>query len=154
MQRTTEAIQISPRLSLTLGVWVVTAHLVATWAVLLLIEVTLWLKLLMLGMLALSFVIETRRHIFHRGAASIREARWVSDGKWHLQLRDGSSTEAELLPSSFVKPWLVVLHFRCVGVPRRRSLVLLADSLDRAAARRLRVRLLQGRARQESVLGK
>jgi hypothetical protein len=50
--------------------------------------------------------------------------------KWHL---------VDLLPNSFVSPWLIVLNFK--GPTGRFSVILPADSMDEDTHRRLRVRV-------------
>ena len=60
------------------------------------------------------------------------EKQWavLADGKWHL---------VDLLPNSFISPWLIVLNFK--GGSGRYSVILPADSLDKDTHRRLRVRV-------------
>lgn len=72
-------------------------------------------------------------------AQAIIAVVWRDDGRWELQTRDGRRLPVALLPDSYVHPWLTVLNFR--GAARRRSVVLLPDSLDSQCYRRLRVRL-------------
>ena len=64
-------------------------------------------------------------------------------GGWQLTQADGRVIEPRLCPDSRVTPALILLNFR-VGRWRRRSLLLLSDSADAGALRRLRVRLRAG----------
>jgi hypothetical protein len=51
-------------------------------------------------------------HLLRRNDTAILEAVVASDGIWHLTLKSGVELSGELLPDSFVKPWLMVLGFR------------------------------------------
>jgi len=67
------------------------------------------------------------------------------DGTFSVRLMSGEWVPAEVLDSSFVKPWLTVLHLRLEDRRRMLPLVLLADMLDPEDFRRLRVWLHWGR---------
>ncbi len=66
---------------------------------------------------------------------------WQLDNDWRLELRSGETLTAELRPSSFLHPWLVILNLRVKGRRLPQSLVLARDSLDDTTFRHLRVRL-------------
>lgn len=85
-----------------------------------------------------SAFIAVRRHL---GGRSVRQAIWEVDGGWSLIRADGLRVTAQLLPETYLSPWLVVLRFRGCGVSWRPVLVLLPDSLDSETFRRLRVRM-------------
>jgi hypothetical protein len=76
--------------------------------------------------------------VLQRGAGTVRalELAAKGDARW----QDGSEQwhEAEILPSSYVSDWLVVVNLGAGGASRR-SLVLLPDSAVAEELRRLRV---------------
>ena len=71
----------------------------------------------------------------------IRRLVWQTENDWQLELRNGETLSAELRPSSFLHPWLVILNLRVEGRRLSQSLVLACDSLDETTFRQLRVRL-------------
>jgi toxin CptA len=71
--------------------------------------------------------------------------RCQADGSLHV-LAGGDWLAAELLPDTAVLAWLVVLRYRMVGGAGRHAVVVLPDSLETDAFRRLRV-WLRWRAR-------
>lgn len=79
----------------------------------------------------------------HFGPGRIVCVEFVEENRWRLDLANGWSGEAVLLPTSLVIPGLMVLNFRLCKCPllcwRYRSLCLLNDSLGHDSARRLRV---------------
>ena len=72
-------------------------------------------------------------------ARSVR-VTWDREGRWWWE-EAGRCREVALRPDSYCRPARVVLRFQAEGW--RSALVLLPDSLDAEALRRLRVRLLQ-----------
>jgi hypothetical protein len=68
------------------------------------------------------------------------------NGIWH------EGKEGAALASSFVSRWVSVVAVGTDDSPRRRYIVLLPDSLDHAAARRLRIWLQWSRTGERSAL--
>jgi toxin CptA len=95
----------------------------------------------LLGFVVISYYWNYRRHILMIGGRSPRRVICKSDGSWYLQDRDGEVRAAELLPSSYLHPRLVILNFRLEKSRRRRNLVLCSDSLDVRSLRQLRQHL-------------
>ncbi len=80
----------------------------------------------------------SRRHVHALELGAERSARWQDGARqWH---------EAEILPSSYVSDWLVVVNLGARD-GRGRSLVLLPDCVAAEELRRLRVWLRWRRAR-------
>ena len=76
---------------------------------------------------------------------------WDEDGIWRLRGQNGTWQEAELLPESYVSPYLVILNLRYLDGRRCPAQVLFYDSLDNESFRRLKVRLrLEGVTLPES----
>jgi hypothetical protein len=77
-------------------------------------------------------------HCRHLRRNSVTRLIREEDGRWTLGMCDGMHGGYRLLPDTYVHPRLTVLNF---SGPDSRSVVLLADSLEPAAFRRLRVML-------------
>jgi hypothetical protein len=96
------------------------------------------------------------------GERTVVALRWEPGGRWRLERRDGEIESARLLASSYLQPQLAVLCFviepgeknqsrsdhyssflvRCLNRGARwRAVVLMPDSVDAEALRRLRVRV-------------
>jgi hypothetical protein len=112
------------------------AHLGAMTAVLSL-NLSWEIKFSLLILLAISMFAVLRG----KGLASVDNLTWKESDEWVLALRDGSQYETQLLPSTYVSPWLVVLNFGKAENQRARSVTLFRDALDEETFRRLRVRL-------------
>ena len=74
---------------------------------------------------------------------SITTLRWLSDGSWQFENNAGEVCDAQLLPSSTVTPWLVILNFHITGRWTKwpGSVALCRDAVDEDTLRRLKVRL-------------
>ena len=76
-----------------------------------------------------------------KGASNVETLTWEEACEWVLELRDGTQYETQLLPSSYVSPWLVVLNFDKTTYSKIRLVTLFRDALDPESFRRLRARL-------------
>lgn len=138
-----ETLYLRPVASRYLAFWLALTHLTAL-IVLWQLQLTVSAKVLLsLGLLVYLFW-QLRHHLLWLNRNSIIEAEVESDGLWRLKLQSGEQKRVELQPSSFVRPWLMILNFRSGTVFTGLHLILLPDSLDRELARKLRVRLRQG----------
>ena len=95
----------------------------------------------LLVFVGISYYWNYRRHILMTAGRSPRRVICEQDRSWYLQDRAGEVREAELMPSSYLHPKLVVLNFRLTKSGRRRNLVLCSDSLDVRSLRQLRQHL-------------
>lgn len=84
------------------------------------------------------------RHALLRHARSVVRLELTDREHLRWQTRAGSWQSGRILGSSTVAPWLTVLNVRCDGRRWPLHVVLLTDSLDAAAFRRLRVWLRWG----------
>ena len=75
----------------------------------------------------------------------------AADGTFSVHLLQGDWQPAEVRGSSFVQPWLTVLHLGLAGRRGGLALVLLPDMLPREDFRRLRVWLRWGRKEVNSA---
>jgi hypothetical protein len=101
-----------------------------------------WAGLLMVCLFLLSWFSLRRHAVFGYGAKALNHLiRHAEDGRWTVESVGGQREDAELLGSSVVQSWIIVLNFRLhSGV--RRSRAVLGDELDADTLRRLRARLL------------
>ena len=99
--------------------------------------------LVILGLFMLSWLALRRHPVFGYGPKALTRLTWHAPneqgGQWTLHDSRGSY-EAELLPSSYVHPRLLVLNFRLKNGTRR-TRALLGDELEAEPLRRLRARL-------------
>jgi hypothetical protein len=96
------------------------------------------IRLVIMLSVILSLLLVFRR--FYSGS-TFKWLQWDEQGIWVLCRHDGRQLDAELLPDSYVSPYLVILNLRCLDGTRCPSQLLLPDSLDKETFRRLRVRL-------------
>ena len=129
-----------------LAVFLLSAHLAAL-AVVPELPLAWYLQLSLAALILFGFVDAWRAHVRRCSRRAIRAAELGPQGAWSLCLTDGRILAAQLLPSSFLHPELLVLNFR-TGRLTRRHLVLSADAADADVLRRLRVRLRMGGGRR------
>lgn len=95
--------------------------------------------LVILGLFMLSWLALRRHPVFGYGPKALTRLTWHAEGHWTLHDSRGSY-EAELLPSSYVHPKLLVLNFRLKD-GKRRTRAVFGDELGAESLRRLRARL-------------
>ena len=134
--------RLQPVFSRLLACWLISLHLLGL-LVLWQLQLHLLLKVALSLFLLAYFIWQVRHHLLRNTRSAIREVLLDADGTWRLILNKGTKIEGELLPESFVKPWLVVLNFRTGSWFSTSSMLLPPDSLDPDVARRLRIHLLQ-----------
>jgi len=138
-----ETLHIRPAPSRYLALWLFLIQAVA-WLVLWQLELNVWCKLVLGAGLLVYLVYQIRQQLCRRGGRAIVEAKLQIDGRWLLSMGNGECKTTTLHPDSFMKPWLMVLHFSRQSMRGGFHLILLPDSLDRELARRLRIHLRQG----------
>jgi toxin CptA len=74
----------------------------------------------------------------------VRGLKLSKDGSFSVRLAQDAWVPVEILGSSFVQPWLTVLHLRLDGRKRMLPVVLFPDALPHEAFRRFRVWLHWG----------
>lgn len=72
-------------------------------------------------------------------------------GELHLTRKDGKTQKVQVLPESFVAPYLTILNLRVLGRIRRRHLLLTPGRVDMEAFRQLRVWLRWGNQTSSGV---
>ncbi len=73
-----------------------------------------------------------------------------ADNVLRVHLRRDGWREAQVLDSSYVTPWLVVVHLRLEGARLMQPVTIIGDMADRDALRRLRVWMKWGRAHADA----
>ena len=126
----------SPRLAAILMVACSSALLL-----LLIVPVVWWVKLL--G--GVGIVVASVWHLRRQAWRSVPEAwvglRWSAENGWQAWRRNDEALQIVILPDSMVTSALSVIRFRCEGQRWPLAIVLLADSAESEALRRLRVQL-------------
>lgn len=102
-----------------------------------------WAGLLMALLFLLSWLSLRRHPAFGYGPRALHHLILHAEGGWTVESARGGRQDAELLGSSVVQSWIIVLNFK-LKQGGRRSRVLVGDELDAEALRRLRARLLAG----------
>lgn len=103
-----------------------------------------WLKAALALCLLASLRFHLRRDGFLISPRSVVAFQIDQECKCAFQTRDGNWTDARLLGTSFVSPWLTVLNLLPDGQRFATHIVLLPGSLDREDFRQLRVLLRWG----------
>lgn len=114
----------------------------------------LWLTGLPLWVCGLgTLLVSAEWYRVRRQVVSDRSVRVLwENGQWRLIDRGGESGPVALCGDSYVHPQLIILNFR-LPRRRRRSVVLLSDSLPAQDLRRLRVVLRTGGGRAAAGAG-
>ena len=97
------------------------------------------LRLVLLIAVAASLTYHWLREVSRRLPDSVNGLHLAADGTFSVRLHRGDWTPAEVLGTSFVKPWLTVLNLKLEGRRFMLPAVLLPDALNREDFRRLRV---------------
>jgi hypothetical protein len=100
-----------------------------------------WAGLLIAFLFLLSWFSLRRHPVFGYGPKALNHLILHAEGGWTVENAGGSREDAELLGSSVVQSWIIVLNFRLKDGARR-SRAVVGDELDADALRRLRARLL------------
>ena len=93
------------------------------------------------GAFAISWVYLRRHPALGFGKRAIVRIHWGADGKWLLTDAEGRKSEAQLLPSSYVHPKLIVLNFK-LNTGAKRTRIIVGDEVVPETLRQLRARLL------------
>lgn len=107
--------------------------------ILIIVSLTLWIKLLFILAVALSFFYSFLKHIWQKSSSSIIELMLNEHDEWLLTRRDGQVLEPCLRSGAYVHPLLIVLPFR--QGRKFPTVILTPDTVDKDTLRRLRVRL-------------
>lgn len=96
---------------------------------------------MLVGAFAISWLWLRRHPALGFGKRALKRLLWNADGSWLVEDHEGRRSEAQLLPSTYVRPRLMVLNF-VLNSGGKRTRILLGDEADPEILRRLRARLL------------
>jgi toxin CptA len=123
----------------------------AALAVMLIVTLPAWARLLMAAAIIASGAWSILRAALQRSRSAIVELEAGEGGRISCRTRDGRWREGQVLASSFVSPWLTVLNLRVAGAARATHLLILPDNLEKEAFRRLRVLLRWSRPAPDAL---
>lgn len=139
-------IELRPRPSIRAVQWLLALHVLAI-ALLFLAAPPKGIALGSAALIYASWLFTRRAPAAGYGPKALTRLIWHADSTaWTVETANGASEDAELLGSSLVQPWLIVLNFRLKATGRRTTRALFGDELDAALLQRLRRRLLSGHA--------
>jgi toxin CptA len=101
---------------------------------------TPWLMLLCLPVVS-SWIWTIKRHASLGSRRAFIALEIMGERACALQLRTGEWVHGEIQATSYVLPWLIILHVAVEGHVINPRVCLFADSMARESHRRLRVRL-------------
>ena len=111
---------------------------------------TPWLIPLCL-LVASSWIWTTWHHALLKSRCSFVALELTDERACALQLRTGEWMQGEIRATSYVLPWLIILHVAVEGRMVDRRVCLFADSVTPESHRRLRVRLRWARPAEREV---
>jgi len=103
-------LSINPGFSIWLATYLLFIHLAALLLIPLL-QLPTFFSLLLAPAVIFSFSYYWRRDLLHNTKRSIKRVEWSKEKGWNIWQSDGSSLQANLVPSSFLSRYLVLLHF-------------------------------------------
>ena len=139
MQGAQPPIHLNVAVSRQLAAWIVSSHAVMLALVFCIPNLHNAAKIGLAVFILASALYYWRRFMQRQHAKAVHAAVFYAIDEWRIHTSTGSYF-ASLQPSSFIHPWLCVLHWR-TDSGKAYTLILLPDSVDRDVLRRLRVRL-------------
>lgn len=123
--------------------WILAALLTAAHgaaiAIIVVVDMPPWLKLVAMAALALNFLFDIRRTALLLMPESVTAIEIAADDTLSIQTRRGEWIECEVLGNTYVVSFLTVLNLRERENGAVRRVVILPDSMEREDFRRLRV---------------
>lgn len=133
-------LQVDLQPSRRLATILVTASLGAL-LLLLVVPLVWWMKMAGGVAIVVASVSHLRRHAWRSVPKAWAGLRWSAETSWQAWRKDGEAMGITILPDAMVTSVLTVIRFRCAGERWPQALVLLPDSAEQEALRRLRVNL-------------
>ena len=119
-----------------------------TLALIWLLPFDLWLKIAAVLLLLVSLIYHVRRDAMRTSPNAILALQISPECRCSVQARSGDWFEAQLLPTSFVSPYLTILNLRFDHARLVKHVVILPDAIESEQFRQLRV-LLRWRCGKE-----
>ncbi|CAK0751466.1 toxin CptA [Gammaproteobacteria bacterium] len=141
-----EPLRIDPRSSMLLAWFLLIIHGSAL-ALVPVLTLPIWTDMGIALGVAINLAVTLRTHALLQSGNAVVRLVWNNDERWILAYANGVVRHAELIPGSFVHPYLVILNFYISDASfffRHHSVVLAVDAVDSTTFRRLRARLRAG----------
>jgi hypothetical protein len=104
------------------------------------LKVDVWLMLGLAGSVIALMIATWHIYVLGNSKKSVKVIVWDADGQWTVITDNRKSHKATLLPSSYVYPNIIILHFVAKN-KQRYSAIIMPDSIDGSLYRRLLIRL-------------
>jgi len=140
LERDLPALRAELRPSIELGLLLAAAHIGAGATVLYVLESTSW-AVAVCSVIAIEGCWVIGRHALLRFDGAVVGLDLPDGDGCVLRLGDRDVITGRIAPSTYVTPWLIVLHVRRTDGRGQRRVVIWRDSVAPAELRRLRVRL-------------
>jgi len=115
-------------------------HLFAIFVLAVISHIPIYVKVTLLSLVFFSLYFYLRKHAFKNLKCSVRKIKLDSMKNWSIFLNNNEQHRAELLPTSYMSNWLIILNFKsdagCV-----QSAILTRFNIDPDCFRRLKIRL-------------
>lgn len=112
--------------------------------ILLLVPMPVLMKLALMLLVLCSTAYNIFKYALLRLPGSCLQLRMTADSQCFVTLEDGTETEVQIQPHSFVASYLTIINYKQPGKFWQQHAVILPDSLDAEAFRMLRVNLRWG----------
>lgn len=132
-------IKIDLGFSVWMAGYLLSIHLLAL-VLLFLLDLGIYFSFCLFALITYSLVYHWQRDLQRYQPNSIIGVDWNYDRGWLVRLGDGNKLQAELLATSLVSRWLVILHFKTESAGKQR-LVVMGDAIDSNRLRKLKVLL-------------
>ncbi|MDZ7805085.1 protein YgfX [Thiohalophilus sp.] len=119
-------LELEPRPSRYLLIYLVVLHILAAMALLQPLTLSAGLRFVLLAAVVASLLWQVWRH--YRDSRRTTRLIWRTDGAWDYQVDEQHWPDLSLLPSTYITRGLIILHLQPVN-GRRLYIVLLPDSL-------------------------
>jgi hypothetical protein len=105
-------------------------------------SLSIWIKIVLALIIAVSFLISLNKFILLRSADSILNIKSDKKNQWYLMNRSAELMTGQLCGDSICTRWLVILNFRIIAAKKKNlSLLIFPDSIDAENFRKLRAYL-------------
>lgn len=120
---------------------VIIPHLFALCIVLLIPYVALNVKFILVVLIIVSSIFYSRLHLIQGSESAIKSIRVNNKNMWSVNLRDDELVKVDVLPSSFISNWLIILNLKRHDNLKSVTALITIDSLDNDTFRHLKVKL-------------
>lgn len=144
-KRSFRPVRLELGFSATQFAYIVFSHLLATIAVIQLVEDYLWLALL-LPVIAVHAVWLYKKYVSRQHQSSIKNLLWLRPDKWQLQYASGDDVTLHSYQATYISGWLIILRLSAIQGRVHDTVFITADAVDKRTFHELYVRLLVSKA--------